>query len=271
MVDMSGPGSRRWNCFSVGLSDLCNVDGFDNAAEENVIYGLQFNSGIYTRSVIAPPSRSQEGETNFEELVNANDAKINVHYSLVKNIDGIWNLIESPNWLIDITITPMSVMPGKSNRLKKIMNRGSALISYESSKKNGVLITEMNDSYYLAQNTETNVPVFLGLIAAFPDQKFKVNKTSSTTVIEVFLLDSTDEFVEIVPGLSLKWTREAAHKVCGILLENGNPMPSIRGVEFEALSVIHLRKILFSNKLHFRKLLYVERNISRNYLISIMP
>ena len=266
---MSGPGARREKCFSVGLVDLGDVEGFDSAPQENEIYGLKFNSGFYRRSVV-PTSPGRE-ETNFEELVNTEDAKIHVHYCLVKNAEGIWSLIDTPNWIIDIQIIPMSLMSGKSNRLKKIMNRGSALISYVPSKNKSVLISEFDDSYYLTRNDEVEsaIPVFLSMISDFPDQKFKVSKEFSTTIIDLFLLNPPEDFVQILPGFSIKWASEAAQKRCCLVLKNGEPWFSLPGIQFDTSHIITLKKIVFNDNIHFRKLLYVDRIVSENYLISI--
>ena len=272
MTDSSGPGSQREKCFSIGITDLSDLDGFDNTPKENTIYGLKFNSGFYRRAIL--PSSPDHKDINFEDVVNVNGAEVFVHYSLVKNKEGIWSLIESPKWIIDITITPTSVMSGKSNGLKKIMNNGSALISYVPSRKKGVVVTnKLNDGYYLIRNNETDlsIPVFLSMALEFPDEKFKISKVSSTTVIEVFLWEPPIDFIEILPGLSLKWTSQAALKLCGILLVNGVPQASLPGVEFQASDTINLKKILFSDKLYFRKLSYTDRTLSEDYLISIMP
>ena len=276
MTDSSGPGIRREKCFSVGIVDLGDVEGFDSIPQENAIYGLKFNSGVYKRSIVptSSPGR-EERETTFENLNNVdfNDAKIHTHYSLVKNAAGVWILVERPNWIIDIRITPTSVLSGRSNGLKKIMNNGSALLSYVPSKNKGVVIIEQDDDYYLSRNNEvgSNISVFLTMTAEFPDEKFKINKESSTAVIEVFLLNPPEDFVQVLPGLSLKWTNEAAQKVCGILLTNGTPSSSIPGVEFNASNTITFKRIVFSDDLYFRKLSYIDRTLSQNYLITIMP
>ena len=269
MTDSSGPGpGSRIKCFNVGIADLGDVEGFDSPTQENVVYGLKFVAGVYRRFVV-PNSPGQE---TFEGL-NTDDAKAKVEYTLLKNAEGIWTLIDKPNWIIDIQITPTSVMSGKTDSLKKVINNGSALLSYVPSKKKSVLISEVNDSYYLTRNNEvlSSIPVFLSMVAEFPDSKFKVNRESSTTIIEVFLKNPPEDHIEILPGLSIKWTSEASQKVCGILLTNGEPQSSIPGVEFTASNTINLKKILFNDDIHFRKLSYVDRTLSQHYLTSIMP
>ena len=299
MGDNSGPGRKR--CVGSSLVDLADVEGFDNPPIKNKVYGLEFANGIYRRHSIDGSSGGNNnlldtsiGEEDkiygfkfkdnsytqeiikpekFEELENVNfeNAQPNVMYQLVKNSIGEWFLMKHINWIIDVNVNPQNIFMGKQQKLKKIMNSGTALVSYVSNRKNGIFIHEQNNKYFLKRNNEVDAvtPVFLEMLNDFNESKFKLND-SSTIVIELFLLTEPSEFLTILQGLNIKWTSEDVNKSCFIYLrgktENGATLP---GVTFEKDETIKIDKIGTQNNFYFKRLLFINEKLPMEYLRTL--
>ena len=303
MGDNSGPG-RRKKCVGPSLVDLSDIEGFDNTPINNKVYGLEFANGIYRRKSIEEGTNNNNNNNNLldtsigvedkiygfkfknnaytqeiikpyklEELSNVEfqDVEPNQSYQLVKNSIGSWFLMKNINWIIDVSVTPKSLFVGKQNRLKKIMNNGTALISYIPNRKNSIYIFEQENNYYIKRNNDVDnsTPVFLTALQEFENEKFEIND-NSTIVMEIHLLSAPNDFVQLLPGVIIKWTETDENKSCFIFLRGTNQSgATLSSVTFQIEKPIKIDRIGTNNNFYFKKLLYVNEKLPMEYLRTL--
>ena len=296
MGDNSGPGRRK--CFGVSLVDLGDVEGFDSPPINNQVYGLEFANGIYRRKDISTGTaesnlldtsigvedkvygfKFKNNAYNQEEIkpekleelsdVDFKDAEINVKYNLIKNNKGKWFLMKPINWVINLSVTPQNIFVGKQHRLKKIMNNGSALVSYVSNKRQSIFIQEKDNDYYLKRSEDIadNIPVFLQILDEFNEAKLKVSR-NSTIVIELYLQNAPTEAITILPGVKINWNAAQANKNCVIFIRGTDQTPhvSLRDVTITLETPVKIDKIEIKNSLYLKRLLYINELLPIEYL-----
>lgn len=266
----SGPGRRA--CFNTSLSDLGDVDGFDREADSETVYALKYSNGVYKRHE-AP---TLLGAHKLEDLsdVNLADAQPNVLYNILKNNEGKWVLLKKPNWVVDLAITPSTVMMGVQHFVNKITNLGTELVSYAPSKKNGVLLVQRENAsgdrhYYMSRygDLRTEATVHLGIIQEF-ETAYKVNR-NSTLYMEVFLLEPPEDFITVIPGLNIKWGADNANKHCIICVRGGEAFSKLTGIQFQTRTNMAINKIMLPQNLQFKCLKLIEEVLPQDFLEAL--
>ena len=301
MANQSGPGRKR--CYGITIDDLSDVSGFHNAAEDNKIYGLEFVNNCYRRksiditpsqpsnveSSILDPSVGEEDKIygfkfknnsyaqaeiipgNLEDLSNVeiNDPEQNVKYSLLKNEENKWIIVNEPDWLIDLSIKPQNIFIGKDHRLKKIINNGRDFVSYVPNRKSLAFVAQYKGDYYLrGAVADPSVTIALEMVEEFKELNYKTNR-KSTLVLILNLGIGSEDFIPILPGLKIKWTNPT---LCKIYV-HGNQVilgaPTNAGVVSESDSTIKLEKIFLHNYVLLKRLLFIDSVVPNEYLQTL--
>lgn len=212
MVDASGPGSVR-KCPGVALADLGDTEGFERDGKEDRLYAFQLSEGVYKRKEVTLEGMS----VKFGEL-----SDVDVSQAVPKRLHTLaftgskWMAFADPvptGWLIDIKLSSPYVETGKRHKVRKIKNSGTRLCSYIPETKNIVV----SEDYMLKTNDSQQG--ILKMVSEFsPAGIIGLGLSTSTILLEIFLGDRPDDYVDVLPGFKIRWGQTNANKNVGIYI-----------------------------------------------------
>ncbi|MEW8446334.1 MAG: hypothetical protein AB2661_20810 [Candidatus Thiodiazotropha sp.] len=123
--------------------------------------------------------------------------------------------IQQTGWLIDMKISSPFVMTGKKHKLQKVVNSGTRLCSYIPETRN-IVVSEAPD-HSCVLKTGNDKRGSLKMVSEFPSSGIiPLGLSSSTILLEIVLGDMPDDFVDVLPGLQLKWPQKHVNQGVGI-------------------------------------------------------
>ena len=115
--------------------------------------------------------------------------------------------VQETVWLVDVKVSAPYVVTAKQHKIRKVINAGTRLCSYVPGTKNVVV----SERYTL--KTSFRRPGVLKMVFEFaPAGIIGVGLPASTILLELVLGDRPDDFVDVLPGFTLKWTQAHANK-----------------------------------------------------------
>ena len=216
MVDAGGPGSVR-KCPEVALADLDDVEWFSRSGEEDQLYDFQLSDGVYKKK--STPLKGI-GSLKFEKL-----SDVDTWHAVPRRLHSLaytwseWVAFADPlqqiGWLIDLKISSPFVATGKKHKLQKVVNSGTRLCSYIPETRNVVVSEAPGQSYVL--KTGNDQQGSLKMVSEFPPTgMIGLGLSVSMILLEIVLGDRPDDFVDVLPGLKLKWPQKHANQEVGI-------------------------------------------------------
>ena len=201
----------------MALADLGDTEGFEKGEEEGQLYTFELSDGVYKRKKVT----AQEGG-GAQKLGELSD--VDVSYAVPRRVHQLaftgskWVAFADPTqqtgWLIDIRISSPYVATGREHKVRKVSNAGTRLCSYVPETKNVVI----SEQYTL--KTSNGREGILKMVSEFsPAGIVGAGIPTSTILLEVILGDPPDGFVEVLPGLKLKWTSAHAQKELGAFIK----------------------------------------------------
>ncbi|MCU7813511.1 MAG: hypothetical protein KZQ77_20090 [Candidatus Thiodiazotropha sp. (ex Notomyrtea botanica)] len=195
------------------MADLGDTEGFDKDGKENRLYAFQLSEGVYKRKSV---TLEGVGSPTFGGL-----SDIDTSVAVPKQLHTLaytgrkWVVFADPvqqtgGWLIDIRIASPYVWTGKGHKLRKVVNSGTRLCSFIPKTKNIVV----SEGYTLGTNGGRQG--VLKMASEFPPAGLiGLGLPTSTILLEIFLGDRPDDFVDVIPGFKLKWPAKHANKHVG--------------------------------------------------------
>ena len=217
MVDAGGPGSVR-KCAGVALADLGDVEGFDRSGEEDQQYAFQLSDGVHKRKKFTPSEGIKS--LKFEEVSDDD-----ISHAVPRRLHSLaftgdkWVAFADPvhitGWLIDLKVASPYVVTGKEHKLRKVVNSGTRLCSFIPETRNIIVSKAPGPSYVL--KTGNGKRGSLKMVSKFPPVGIVGLRLSvSTILLEIVLGDGSDDFVDVLLGLKLKWPQKYANQGVGI-------------------------------------------------------
>ena len=124
--------------------------------------------------------------------------------------------LQQTGWLIDIKIISPHVVTGKEHKIRKVVNSGTRLCSYIPETKN-IVIEEAQDKLSYILKTSNSRQGTLKMVSEFsPAGIIGLGLASSTILLDIFLGDRPDDFVDVLPGFKLKWPQKHANEKIGV-------------------------------------------------------
>ena len=216
MVDSGGPRSVR-KCHGIALVDLSDTEGFSREGKEDRLYAFQLSEGVYKRNFV---TLEGEGSQKFEL------SDIDTSHAVPKRIYMLaftgskWvpfaDPLQQTGWLTDIKNISPHVVTGKEHKVRKVVNTGTRLCSYIPETKN-IVIEEAQDKLSYILKTSNSRQGTLKMASEFsPAGIIGLGLASSTILLEIFLGDRPDDFVDVLPGFKLKWPQKHANEKIGV-------------------------------------------------------
>jgi hypothetical protein len=164
-------------------------------------------------------------------------------------------------------------MVGKNYSVIIFLNKGLLLASYVPSKKKSIIVgKDPNDEnkYVLSSNRGNVRNISLSMVSPF-SHDLKV-KPDSTLLIRVFLGEAPNDFVEILPGLKIKWPTSRNMSFCTILIMGDIQKCTFSDVELQIAdnNIISFSRITLQN-IHLSKLQYIDSILPNSYLEAVIP
>ena len=109
-------------------------------------------------------------------------------------------------------------MTGKEHKVRKVVNSGTRLCSYIPETKNIVIEEAQDKLSYILKTSNTRQGTLKMVFEFSPAGIISLGLASSTSTIllEIFLGDRPDDFVDVLPGFKLKWPLKHANKNIGV-------------------------------------------------------
>ena len=124
--------------------------------------------------------------------------------------------VQQTGWLSDIKIISPHVAIGKRRKVRKVVNSGTRLCSYITETKN-IIIEEAQDKCCYMLKTSNNTQGIFKMVSEFsPAGIIGLGLLTSTILLEIFLGDRPEDFVDVLPGSKLKWPQTHANKRIGV-------------------------------------------------------
>ena len=147
------------------------------------------------------------------------------------------------------------VITGREHKVRKVTNAGTQLCSYVPETKNVVV----SERYTLA--TGSSQPDVLNMVSEFaPAGIIGVGLPTSTIHLELVLGDRPGDFIDVLPGFTLKWTQAHLNKEVGVCIRV-RESPQVRfthqGIGYQAdyrlldISKIHVDPAVELKRLQF--------------------
>ena len=165
--------------------------------------------------------------------------------------------VQQTGWLIDFKVLAPYVVTGQQHKIRKVINAGTRLCSYVPGTKEVV-------SEHYTLKTSNSRPGILKMVSEFaPVGIFGVGLPTSTILLELVLGDRPDDFVDVLPGFTLKWTQAHANKEVGAYIRVQKPpqvLFTLAGIGFQAdyrlldISKIHVGPAVELKRLRFTSL-----------------
>ncbi|MEW8186738.1 MAG: hypothetical protein AB2794_17250 [Candidatus Thiodiazotropha endolucinida] len=246
------------------MADLDDVEGFDRSGEEDQLYAFQLSDGVYKRKRFIPSE-----SLKFEEL-----SDVDISHAVPRRLHSLaytgskWVAFADPlqqiGWLIDLKISSPFVATGKKHKLQKVVNSGTRLCSYIPETRNIVVSEAPGQSYVL--KTGNDKQGSLKMVSEFPPAGIiGLGLSVSTILLEIVLGDRPDDFVDVLPGLKLKWPQKHANQGVGIhviVQETPRVQFTLRDIQHEAdFSLLNLDK-LFIGPVSLKRLRFTPGKLS---------
>lgn len=254
MVDAGGPGSVQ-KCAGLSLADLPGTQGFGQDGEENQLYAFQLSDGVYKRRAVSLDALGTLGLGDLSDVDVSNAIPRRVHDLAFTGSQ--WVLFVNPirriGWYMDIRVASTYILTGKQHKIRKVMNSGTRLCSYVPETKN-IIVSE---DYALRVNN--NRRGALKLIAEYPKRIIGPTLAVATILIELIIGDQTPGFLDVLPGLKIKWSAKDANKELLIRVVVGRNRSevsfSLEGIEVEAnYPTLDISRIYISPSVSLKRL-----------------
>ena len=134
------------------------------------------------------------------------------------------------------------VAKGREHKVRKVTNAGTRLCSYVPETKNVVI----SERYTL--KTSNSRPGVLKMVSEFAPA-------------EIFLVDRPDDFVDILPGFTLKWTQAHVNKEVGAYIRVQEP-PQVRFTLQGYYRLLDISKIHVSPAVELKRLRFTPLDLS---------
>ena len=171
--------------------------------------------GVQTKKVV---TQEGGGTQKLSELSDVDASYAAPRRHMVAFTGSKWVAFADPvqetGWLVDVKVSAHYVVTGQHHKVRKVINAGSRLCSYVPETKNVVV----SERYTL--KTSNNRQGVLKMVSEFaPAWIIGVGLPTSTILLELFLGDRPDDFVDILSGFTLKWTQAHVNKEVGPISE----------------------------------------------------
>ena len=251
----------------MALADLDDVDGVDRSGEEDQLYAFQLSDRVYKRKKVHPCEGI--GSLKFEEL-----SDVDISHAVPRRLLSLaytgskWVAFADPlqqiGWLIDLKISSPFVATGKKHKLQKVVNSGTRLCSYIPETRNIVVSEAPGQSCVLKTGNDKQGNLKM-VSESPPAENIGLGLSVSTILLEIVLGDRPDDFVDVLPGLKLKWPQKHANQGVGIhIIVQGTPRVqfTLRDIQREAdFSLLNLDK-LFIGPVSLKRLRFTPGKLS---------
>ena len=229
--------------------------------EEGQLFGLQLSDGVYKRKKVV--TQEGGGVQKLGEL-----SHVDVSYAAPRQLHTLaltgsrWVAFADPvqetGWLVDIKVLAPYVVTGQQHKIRKVINAGTQLCSYVPRTKNVVV------SEHYTLKTSNSRPGVLKMVSEFaPAGIISVGLPTSTILVELVQGDRPDDFVDVLPGFTLKWTQAHTNKEVRAYIRVQEPPQvhfTLAGIWFQAdyclldISKIHVGPTVELKRLRFTPL-----------------
>ena len=200
------------------MADLGDTEGFGREGKEDRLYAFQLSEGVYKRKeVILEWLKSQKiGELSDIDTSHAVPKRIHTLAFTGNKWVAFADPLQQTGWHIDIKNISPHVVTGKEHKVRKVVNSGTRLCSYIPEAKN-IVIGEVQDKLSYILKTNNSRQGTLKMVSEFsPAGIIGLGLASSTILLEIFLGDRPDDFVDVLPGFILKWPQKHANQNIGV-------------------------------------------------------
>ena len=282
---------------SLSITDLCDVDGFEDEPSPDKVYGLQHTYGTYKRTEIKPPKLNEledvdgfaEGVENkmyglkftgnkyvqeeikfppLNSIVDNHMGKPYERMSIFKDGDGNWFAMPKIPWILNLCTNSGFV----ANLEDRIFNRGIALGTFRLFNVNletkfdflkNLLVRSSNlenDIAEIVLNGSPNVLDYYWVTISRGINSFSL-------YIKVYLGEPQDTFIKILQGVEIKWNKQAAEKFCRICINSeGADVEHVEGVVIRLENDLEIQKLFVYENLSWYKFKYINKYIPMKYL-----
>ena len=127
-------------------------------------------------------------------------------------------------------------MTGKEHKLRKVVNSGTRLCSFNPETRNIIVSKAPGPSYVLKSGNGKRGS--LKIVSEFPPAEIVgLGLSVSTILLEIVLGDWLDDFVDVLLGFKLKWPHKYANQGVGISIivqETPRMLFTLKDIEGEA-------------------------------------
>ena len=161
--------------------------------------------------------------------------------------------VQETEWLVDVKVSAPYVVTGQHHKVLKVTNASTRLCSYVPETKNVVV----SERYTLKMSNSR--PGILKMVSEFAPAGFiGVGLPTSMILLELVLGDRPDDFVDILPGFTLKWTQAHKGREVGAYISVQEPPQvhfTLQGMEYQAdYPLLDISKIHVSPAVELKRL-----------------
>ncbi len=271
--------ARKNVCLSI--TDLGDVEGFDDNPSPNKVYGFEYKYGNYKRKEIelgGVEGFNGEGSENKIYGLKFKDNKYvreEIKFPASSSIAGNWFAMpQKLSWALDISLETLNI----SGSISSISNKGNLMGRFNVT---GGEIGVMHHKTILA--TKSSGTLQLATDDTLQDGPMMRPKTGNYSFcIEVFLAESPDirlgsrlslpgmhrfRFKELLPGVRIAWTKRASYRFCTIYKSSDGISSNFTdGVEFQLEDEIRVDGIFLYDNLALHRYRFIDREMPLNYL-----
>jgi hypothetical protein len=180
--------------------------------------------------------------------------------------------VEDPGWDVKLVLWPAYLFLRPDKSLARLTNAGKMMISYTPTGKGSKGLTVINNQgpcYFMTTKENAGMNIALKAVSEFKkdEDNLITPPAGSTIYIEVILADSAKQWVELLPGLSIKW---GARTIVGFVITNPGGKLAVRStnpaVETKLGEKIGQQWFYIEPKVGFLRLFYSMEPLSEDYL-----
>ena len=159
--------------------------------------------------------------------------------------------VQETGWLVDVKVSAPYVVTGQQHKIRKVINAGTRLCFYILGTKNMVV----SERYTL--KTSNSRPGILKMVSEFALAGIiGAGLPASTILLELVLGDRPDDFFDVLPGFTLKWTQAHANKEVGAYF-------TLAGIGFQAdYPLLDISKINVGPAVELKRLRFMPLDLS---------